>query len=236
MKRAFLALCCCILWATGANAQQPAALWLDASQFGKANICLDIQAAIAALPANSFFVGGAVIDARNFAPPSGTASIPCTVNPFTVSSNALVLVNNGTGTTGASACGTAGAGPSAGCLGGVVLLPGYTIATDVPWLVPGNWSIIGEGSKVTVLSPSSAFNSSYFTGTVATTSGSVAVTLSGTGASWNGSMVGTPPVRLFSIPRGTCTERRWADRGPELTTAPSSKFRNRWLCGRNHRS
>lgn len=62
----------------------------DASQFGKSDICLSIQAAIAALPAtpSSLANAGMVIDARNFKPTNSTTNtLSCTVNPFTLGTN-----------------------------------------------------------------------------------------------------------------------------------------------------
>ncbi len=139
MSRFLFVIVFFVLAAAMANAQQPAGLWLDASQFGKSDMCLDIQAAIAALPTTPL-PGGAVIDARNFAPAPSTPYVKCSVNPFTVQTNPLVLVNGGVTTNCLPQTATA-----PGCLGGVLLLPGLTIATDVPWIVPGNWSVIGQG-------------------------------------------------------------------------------------------
>ena len=178
-----------LLCAVGLSwAQQPAGLWLDASQFGKSDICTNIQAAIAALPTTPA-PGGAVIDARNFAPQPSNSFVHCSVNPFTVQANPLILANGGT-TTGPLNCTSVPTPP--GCLGGVLLLPGFTISTDVPWLVPGNWSIVGQGGKVTILAPSTTFSSNlaaYTNGTVSGTSGTRALTGAG-GASWNANMVG----------------------------------------------
>jgi hypothetical protein len=94
------------------------------------------------------------------------------VNPFTVSgsANPLVLVNGG----------SSGATKTPGSAGGVVLLPGAVISTNVPWIVPGDWSLIGQGGHVTVLAPSSTFGQPSTSGMVSTT-GTTAVTGSGTG-------------------------------------------------------
>jgi hypothetical protein len=208
MKKVLFVVACCILSTAAANAQQAFGPWIDASQFDKADICLDIQAAIAALPAvtgsSAPAPGGAVVDARNIAPPASQAYIHCSINPFSITSNLInnlpsntvVLANGGTGSTGA--CSSAGG--TAGCLGGVVLLPGFTISTDVPWLVPGNWSIIGQGAKVTIIAPSSAgtsnFKVSYSTGNITTAPPSTTVT--GTnGASWTTGTGGTVELGMI---------------------------------------
>jgi hypothetical protein len=194
MRSFFFALIFCILSTGLVRAQQAFGTRIDASQFNKGDICLDIQAAIASLPAapSGPTPGGALIDARNFAPPSSQTFIHCGYNPFAVfnaPTNPIELVNQGSGT---AAC-TVTAGGTAGCWGGVLLLPGFVISADVPWLVPGNWSIIGQGGKVTVVAPSTLFSTnlaSYVTGNVTGTAGANTVTVSGTGASWSANMVG----------------------------------------------
>lgn len=198
MKRLVFALTCCMTVAVVANAQQPYGPWIDASQFGKGDICLDIQAAIAALPAApspSPGPGGAVIDARNFAPPASQTFIHCAANPFAVATlpvSPVVLANGGN--VGGN-CNSTTAAP--GCLGGVLLLPGFTISTDVPWLVPGNWSIFGQGAKVSVIAPSSASTSTfkpfYNVGTIVGVSGN---TLTGSGTTWSTGTSGNVEVGM----------------------------------------
>jgi hypothetical protein len=109
----------------------PSTVWVDASQFSTADVCLGIQSAIASLT-STHDVGGVVIDARNYPVTSGS-TVACSVNPFATNTNPLQLVFGGTGS-------------SAGVGGGVVLLPGATISVMVPWIVPGNWSVVGEGA------------------------------------------------------------------------------------------
>src|ERR1700678_3211224 len=73
------------------------ALYVDVSQFAQQDICVDIQAAIATLPTNPTATG-AVIDALNFAPPTGQIWLSCSVNPFAIfnqPTNPMVLVANG---------------------------------------------------------------------------------------------------------------------------------------------
>jgi hypothetical protein len=192
VRNLILALSFCVFSTGLVSAQQAFGTQIDASQFNKGDICLDIQAAIASLPADPTgpTPGGALIDARNFAPPSSQAFIHCGYNPFAVfgaATNPIQLVNQGTST---AAC-TVSAGGSAGCWGGVLLLPGFVISTDVPWLVPGNWSIIGQGGKVTVLAPSTTFNTnlaSISAGTIGT-NGTVTVTGSSS-TGWTANVVG----------------------------------------------
>jgi hypothetical protein len=128
-----LFLCMCLV--PTAHSQH---LWIDASQFNKVDICANIQAAIAALPiVPSTSVSSAiVIDARNFAPPTSGGVLSCSVNPFAVSglpANPMVLASGGTTSI------------MNGNQGGIVLLPGYTIATDVPWYIPQSWSVFWAG-------------------------------------------------------------------------------------------
>jgi hypothetical protein len=63
--------------------------YYDASQFGKSDICLSIQAAIAALPSSSTLpaTAGMVIDARNFRPVAPATTLACTINPFTLTNS-----------------------------------------------------------------------------------------------------------------------------------------------------
>jgi hypothetical protein len=92
MRKALAGFLFSLLLPATAGAQH---LWIDASQFNKTDICLDIQAAIAALPvsAGSETV---VIDARNFSLPPGSGFIGCAVNPFTVLAGpGIVLVGQG---------------------------------------------------------------------------------------------------------------------------------------------
>jgi hypothetical protein len=188
----------CLFLAPRASAQH---LWIDASQFNQKDICVDIQAAIAALPivADSPVVtAGIVIDARNFTPPSsGTTSgtLSCSVNPFAIfndAANPVVLVNQGTGS---------GTAPTPGYQGGIVLLPGFTIATDVPWLVPQSWSIIGQGGRVTFLVPSGNFPNTLTTSGTVTTSGTSSTNVMGSSGTWSSKIVGSV---LFACPSG-CT-------------------------------
>jgi hypothetical protein len=190
MSKLFATSLLCLFLVPMACAQH---LWIDASQFNKADICADIQAAIAALPIvpSTAISSGIVIDARNFGPPATNGALSCSVNPFALFSsslpqNPIVLAAQGTSST-------------PGNQGGIVLLPGYTIATNVPWLVPQSWSIIGQGSHVTFLAPSTSFPTPSSPNTVSTSGTSNPVTLS-TGT-WPTAVVGSI---LFACPSG-CT-------------------------------
>lgn len=167
-------------------------LWIDASQFSSSDVCVGIQSAIASAVTQAGSVaGGLVIDARNFAlPTSGPYVLTCSVNPFTLAGNTnpLVLVTGGLSDT------------TPGSAGGVVLLPGATIAVGVPWLVPQSWSVIGQGASVTVLAPAPGFPTPPTGGTVTVSSSSSAVSVT-TPASWGTSVVGAV---LLACPSG-CT-------------------------------
>ena len=165
--------------------------YYDASQFGKSDICLSIQAAIAALPSSSTLpaTAGMVIDARNFRPVAPATTLACTINPFTLTNslnqglNPIVLVNMGNAST------------TPGSQGGVLLLPGYTITTDVPWLVPSSWSVVGQGATVTVLAPSSTFSNNlqaFANNGVSGTGGGTNYQVTGNTApmGWTNNMVG----------------------------------------------
>jgi hypothetical protein len=72
MKKVLFVVACCILSTAAANAQQAFGPWIDASQFDKADICLDIQAAIAALPAvTGSSAPSGVLRAKRSASPTG---------------------------------------------------------------------------------------------------------------------------------------------------------------------
>jgi hypothetical protein len=174
------------------------ALTIDATKFralgAPDDICLAIQAAIASLPSNS--ASGVVIDARNFSPSTattpGTDVLVCTVNPFSVSTDGKTLVLAFGGFSG-----TGGNLASPGSAGGVVLLPGVTIKTTVPWFVPGTWSIIGEGSGITVLVAN--FSPTSVTGSVQSTSGTQ---VTGNSPGWGPSVVG---MLMMICGTTTCT-------------------------------
>ena len=169
---------------TGPGGTQTSKAWYDASLFDN-EVCLGIQKAIAAAtPATA----GIVIDARHYRPTTAGSPLPCTVNPFAVlgdPTNPIVLVVGGDSASSQGAAGTQG---------GIVLLPGAAIATDVPWLVPQSWSIFGEGAQITTIVPSTTFqaNKSRYVdplgATVSTSSTDVAVT--GHGTTWPSSLVG----------------------------------------------
>lgn len=128
-------------------------LTVDATKFralgAPDDVCLAIQSAIASLPPSQ--AGAVIIDAREFTPSATTTLVSdnhlvCSVNPFTIASNNNPLVLAFGGFSGAAM--HLG---SPGSAGGVVLLPGLTIETSVSWIVPGNWSVIGEGAGNTVI-------------------------------------------------------------------------------------
>jgi hypothetical protein len=173
--------------ATAQTQLKQGALYVDVSQFAEKDICLDIQAAIATLPTNPA-ITGAVIDARNFAPPTGQTWLSCSVNPFAIfnqPTSPMVLVGAGYCTT----CTPTPVPITPGSSGGVLLLPGTLISTDVPWYVPLSWSVIGEGANVTQLAPSSIFQAPGVVGMISgAASGSVAITVNSTFTS--GSVVG----------------------------------------------
>lgn len=168
---------------------QPSSIWLDAYQFSPTDICKGIQMAINSLGTTGA-LGGVVVDARNYSVTSSSPTLPCSVNPFTTNANPLELVYGGTGS-------------SAGSGGGLVLLPGATIMVSVPWLVPGNWSILGEGAGANIGTMLTAnFTVPGPTGTsFATTLGSQ--TISATGNSWGASNIGL--VLLVCVATSGCT-------------------------------
>jgi hypothetical protein len=159
-KKVWFCTALLLLFISHATAQtqvKQGALYVDVSQFAEGDICLDIQAAIATLP-TSPAITGAVIDARNFAPPAGFTYLSCSVNPFAIfnqPTNPMVLVGAGYCTTCPPSTPVVPITP--GSSGGVLLLPGTLISTNVPWYVPVSWSVIGEGANVTQLAPSSTF-------------------------------------------------------------------------------
>jgi hypothetical protein len=182
----------------------PSAVWVDASQFttlaAPTDVCLAIQAAIASVGVSGT-AAGVVIDARNFVLPSTSPFVlPCSVNPFTVQANPLVLVTGGS------------SGTSPGSAGGVVLLPGATIATNVPWLVPQSWSVFGEGALVTVLAPANGFPTPPTGGTVSVSSTS---TSGSDTVGWSAGVVGGVLLVCSS-----CT--------PSFTTAASAGIISDW--------
>jgi len=81
----------CLCFVPTAFAQH---LWIDASQFNQKDICVYIQAAIAALPIvtdTPAVSAGIVIDARNFTPPA-SGVLSCSVNPFAIFGNPTTVV------------------------------------------------------------------------------------------------------------------------------------------------
>lgn len=105
---------------------------VDATKFSGADPCQQIQAAIYSLPST-----GGIVNATNF-----TSISACSVNPFQALSQ-----SNPTVLTGAP-------------IAGLLLLPLNAFPSDVPWVIPSKWRVLGVGGYGTnrsTIEPSANF-------------------------------------------------------------------------------